>query len=267
MRGSFNNELAVRYGPRSTVGPPGVTYAVGIPCRRVPQTRLSQGQFDFTLANHWVTQDTVVFNPPAVSSPWLGAFLTDQLAADEVSFADAPGDWYSVCRHEEVEPDVGPDYRRDMIIPVHRLEFPWWLPLSPLPRGPGLALVASCNGVNFDSLISSTLYIHFGRPPAIPCTGDFAVLNDETVGPLLWDGVHWYCGPQLGFTDLIVQPNYLDAGRPVIGTVGVSLAGAVNDVTGLSPNSCTGFRLNNATTATGSLGAGIVSYIVDDSAA
>lgn len=145
MRGAFNVTMEVRYGPRSTAGPPGVTYAVGIPCRRVAQTRLFQGQFDFSLSSAWVTQDTVVLNPPSVSSPWLGAMFTDQMAADEVAFSDFPTFWFTVCRHEEMNPPRGADYYRDLIIPVTSIAVPPWLPPTPLPGPPvpgGLTYIA-----------------------------------------------------------------------------------------------------------------------------
>ncbi len=134
MRGSFNRTMVVRYGQRSLVGPPGVTYASGVPCRRVLQRRIEQGQFDFTLAHHWVTQDTVVLNPPLTSSPYIGAIFTDQLAADEVSFDDDPDVWYSVCRHETISPRHGAEYWRDLVIPTTSIVVPPWPPpVSPPP--------------------------------------------------------------------------------------------------------------------------------------
>lgn len=149
MRGTFNKTFTVRYGPRSLAGPPGVTYGVEIACRRVPQTRIFQHQFDFSLSGFWVTEDTVRLNTPFVSSPYLGAFFTDQYAADEVAFSDNPGVWYSVCREEEVHPYVGADYWRYLLVPVASFATPPWLPPTsppPPPDPPGPPVVPPGGG-------------------------------------------------------------------------------------------------------------------------
>lgn len=137
MRGEFNSTFSVRYGSRSVIGPPGVVYAVDIPCRVVEQRQITQIQFDFSSAGAWVTNDVVDFNGPFTSSPWLGAIFTDQLAADEVQFSVFMGEWWSVCRIEEVVPYGGARYRRALVIPLSSIQFPFWPPpVSPPPPPP-----------------------------------------------------------------------------------------------------------------------------------
>jgi len=136
MRGEFNNTFTVRYGSRSVVGPPGVTYGTGIPCRFVPQRQIDQGQFDFTLTSGWFTNDSLILNGPLVSSPWLGAYFTDQLAADEVSFASSPEVWYSVSRRETVNPYLAAGYERYLLVNLLLVSYPTWPPPSPPPPNP-----------------------------------------------------------------------------------------------------------------------------------
>lgn len=137
MRGVFNSTMSVRYGSRSVIGPPGVIYAVDIPCRLVVQREIDQLQFDFSLAGAWVTNDVVDLNGPYTSSPWLGAIFTDQLAADEVQFSPMPDEWWSVCRVEAVRPYGQDAYRRALVIPLSSIQFPLWPPpVSPPPPPP-----------------------------------------------------------------------------------------------------------------------------------
>jgi len=136
MRAPFNTTLGVRYGSRSVVGPPGAVWASDIPCRVVPQTEITQGQFPFTLSSAWVTVDAVRLHGPFTSSPWLGAVFTDQLAADEVSFPGLDGPWFSVQREEDVQPFGRDPYWRYLLVPLSSVVVPPWPPPSPPPPAP-----------------------------------------------------------------------------------------------------------------------------------
>lgn len=154
MRGGFNNTLAVRYGPRSVAGVPGDIWAVDIPCRRVAQIEISQDQLPFDLSEVWVTFDELDVNGPMSVSPFLGAVFTDYMTADQVSFADAPGVWYAVCRAERVVPPLAPPYWRYMLIPDDWFAVPPWPEPKPIPPAPpGLDTVGvSVEGVqNLDT--------------------------------------------------------------------------------------------------------------------
>lgn len=264
MRGEFNDTLAVRYGVRSHVGTPGDVWATDVPCRVVPQREIDQHQFPFGHSASWVTLDSLELHGPYTVTPWLGAVWSDYLSADVVEFTSQPGVLYIVCREEVVEPFGRVPYVRYLLIPLLDVAPPTWPPPDPLPPGPWSKIPASCNGSDFTLLMPQRFWIHFGRSPAPLCTDDFAVLNGETVGPLVWDVLGWNGEPQLGFDTLQMLANWVDAGRPVVNTVGLTLGGAVNDTTGLSSSSCMSFRLVNTQTATGDLGSGIVSYVVDE---
>lgn len=264
MRGSFNDSFTVRYGSRSVVGTSGDVWGVDVPCRKVPQRAISQHQSPFDLAASWVTVDEVGLHGPYTLSPWIGAIFSDYLASDQVLFQSEPSVWYVVCREELVVPDAGGPYSRFLLVPLSKFADPFWPPREPLPSGPLPKMSASCDGVSFDGLISQELYLHFGRSPSGLCSGDFASLNGETVGPMVWDGVEWRGEPQLGFTVLSVRPNWVDAGRPVVNTCGVTVAGFADNVTGLSPSHCCGFRLSNRVDVSGTGGTGAIAYTVDD---
>lgn len=136
MRGGFNSTCTVRYGTRSVSGTPGVVRATGVLCRKVVQDEISQRQFPLDLTAFWVTLDAVNLHGPLTSSPWVGAVFTDYEAADEVSFSDAPGVWYSVCRSEWVIPHVGSPYYRWLILPLSSYAVPPFPPPSPPPPAP-----------------------------------------------------------------------------------------------------------------------------------
>lgn len=136
MRAAFNELMTLRYGSRSVVGTPGVSYLSGVPCRVVFQPEIQQGQFDFDFTSAWVTLDAVEPNGPFTSSPWLGAIFTDQLAADEVAFDSLPDFWWSLCRKERVTPYAASPYWRFLLVPLTRITPSLWPPPSPPPPAP-----------------------------------------------------------------------------------------------------------------------------------
>lgn len=120
---------------------------------------------------------------------------------------------------------------------------------------------AECNGLPVT--VSQLLYLHFSA-----CTGDFASLNGITLGPMTWNGSgSWVnSGTQSGFTTFRVD---LNPGPPwEICSTGVTLAGCIDDTTGLSCIQCSPWALENGfTPAAGTClsSGGTAHYIVDES--
>lgn len=122
---------------------------------------------------------------------------------------------------------------------------------------------AICDGVDAD--ISTELYIHF----VAGCTGGFAGLVGQTIGPMVWDGAGSWVNrnTQLGFT---VFRYDLNPGPPWdVKTGGVTLAGCANDTTGLTSTACPpAWELTNTLvpgTGTCQTGSDTLSYRVDES--
>lgn len=148
MRGSFNKTCDLWYGPLSVAGPPGALWAANVPCRLVPQLRIFQYEFPFTLAGHWVTLDAFEPNIPTTVSPgeWITADQWQQ--ADRVSIPSGAPKGYFVCRKERIVPRVGAAYWRVMVIPLAALAIPPWLPPSPYPPVPPPPLVCALTSPN-----------------------------------------------------------------------------------------------------------------------
>lgn len=178
MRGGFDKECAFIFGPRSPFGVPGTVRLSPVPCRKVEQVEISQMQFPYTLANHWVTFDLLVPNVPLTYTPFIGITYEDWCQADVVVFLDDVDVGYLALRAEEIVPDEGGPYWRALLVPLAALEVPPWPPLAPLPPLPPLPPppppatyfgCAQCPGGSYN----------VWRISIAGGTGDFAVFNGD----------------------------------------------------------------------------------------
>jgi len=136
MRGEFNLTCSVKYGPTSTWGVPGTVYLAGVPCRRVKQRRIEQGQFPFTLTTHWVTLDQTPLHQAVSTAPAVGVATTDYRRADQIAFSDQTGIWWVILRQEKVKPAGRTEYWRYELIEWALVNADTWQPPVPPPPPP-----------------------------------------------------------------------------------------------------------------------------------
>lgn len=137
MRGSYDSEMDVYYGPSSLAGPPGTLYRFAVPCRLVPQTMITQVDWPLLLELGWVTYDGPPLYGPGITGTLAGVAQYDLRQADQVALPSGGPVLFVVCRGEHVVPTdlpVRPGYYRHFLVP---LPLPLPPPPPPPPPGPG----------------------------------------------------------------------------------------------------------------------------------
>lgn len=187
MRGAFNRLCDVYYGPRSPFGPPNTLSQASVPCRLVPQLKIFQDQFPFSLSQFWLTHNAPAFNGPDTISPWAPAAFDDYGTADQVLISGVALPKMVVCRQEFINPVVRPSYWRCLLISSADLVTPPWLPPSPLPPPPPPVPVCTVPGA---SCALAPL-----QPPGLTCpytasppTVEWWRFGDGTGVPVSLDG-------------------------------------------------------------------------------
>lgn len=133
MRGAFDSEVAVYYGPESPYGTPDALRQDEVPARVVPQRQIEQFQFPFNLSSVWVTLDELVPNGPQTKALQNGWTFDNYFTADQVVISSLPDLRFICARVEEVAPFDRPIYWRCLLLPVIAGVIPGWLPPSDCP--------------------------------------------------------------------------------------------------------------------------------------
>lgn len=137
MRAAYDTTCDFIYGLNSPYGPPNTRYAIGIPCRVVPQNEIVQMDFPMSLCSNWLTHDGPVYpNSPKYHSDAVGLWDADIETADRIAVPSLSLARWACLRREDISPFGRTPYSRSLLLPLSSIVSPPWLPPMPPPPPP-----------------------------------------------------------------------------------------------------------------------------------